>query len=65
MRKLSDPREIYPTVFKNTPFEDSWGNIILNLPNIRDGNGRLVMPHEYRSTLKNDSIVMVNVYLKL
>ena len=62
---MSDPQEIYPHIFKMTQFEDSWENIILNVPNVQDGDGRLIMPHEYRSTLKNESIVMVNVSLKL
>ena len=35
------------------------------IPNIRDGKGHLIMPREYESTLKNGSIVIVNVHLKL
>ena len=35
------------------------------IPNVRDGKGHLIMPREYESTLKNGSIVIVNIHLKL
>jgi len=31
------------------------------IPNIRDGNGRLIMPHEYEDKLEDQTVVMVNV----
>ena len=35
------------------------------VPNVRDGDGCLIMPDDYGSKLENGSIVMVNVHLKL
>ena len=34
-------------------------------PNIRDGDGRLIMPNEYKSRLEDGSIVIVNASLRL
>ena len=37
----------------------------INIPNIRDAEGDIIMPDEYKKILKNGSIVVVNVFLKL
>ena len=31
------------------------------IPNIRDGNGLLIMPHEYETKLQDEMVVIVNV----
>jgi hypothetical protein len=35
------------------------------IPNIRDGNGHLIMPHEYEDKLEDGTIVMINVELRM
>ena len=46
-------------------FERTYLDVLVSTPNIRDGKGRLIMPHEYRLKLKDRSVVMVNAFLKL
>jgi hypothetical protein len=65
MRDMPDPSHLYPTVFKKTYLNTTWEDHFINLPNIRNNDGQLIMLHEYRSKLKDGSVVMVNVYLKL
>ena len=65
MNKMHDPYDIYPNIFKNTHLENSWRNMLVNIPDVRDEDGKLIMPHEYRSKMKDGTIVMVNGYLKL
>lgn len=31
------------------------------IPNVRDGNGHIIMPHEYDKKMKHNDIVLVNV----
>lgn len=46
-------------------YETSYLDVLVSVPNVRDGDGRLIMPHEYQSKLKDRSVVMVNAFLKL
>jgi hypothetical protein len=62
---MPDPLDVYPGVFKGTHLEKKWKDFFIPIPNVRDGDGRLIMPYEYRSKLTDKSIVMLNVYLKL
>jgi hypothetical protein len=45
--------------------EDKWKETYISVPNIRDGDGRLILPNEYCSKLEDKSIVSVNVQLKM
>jgi hypothetical protein len=65
MSDMPDPLQLYPHIFKNTPFEQNWKESLISIPNIRDGNGHLISPYEYRSKLMDKSIVNINVQLKL
>jgi hypothetical protein len=65
IRRMPDLAHIYSTIFFGTSMESTWRESFFTVPNIRDGDGRLVLPYEYRSRLKDGSVVMVNVYLKL
>jgi hypothetical protein len=40
-------------------------NSMIDIPNVRDGNGALINPEEYEQKLQTGSVVMVNVYLKM
>jgi hypothetical protein len=39
--------------------------IIFNIPNIRKGNGRLILPVHYEEELNDDCVVMINVHVNL
>ena len=65
MNQMHDPYQVYPNIFKESPLEKTWRNSPVNVPNIQDGNDQIIFPHEYRSKLKDNIVVMVNVYLKL
>ena len=65
IRRMPDPAQIYPDIFHRTSLEKTWRNSFFTVPNVRDGDGRVVMPYEYRSQLKDGSVVMLNVYLKV
>lgn len=58
---MPDPEGIYSAALGAADVSNS----SINVPNVRDGNGALIMPHEYEQKLETGSIVMVNVYLKL
>ena len=38
---------------------------LVDIPNIHDGNGALIMPGEYNKKLHHGMVVMVNVYMKM
>lgn len=63
--KMPDPNQIYASMFQNTDLRTTLTNSFLIVPNIRDGDGQLIMPYNYRSKLTSESIVIVNAYLKL
>src|SRR5882762_5108978 len=65
IKNMHDPRQIYSDIFKGTSLEGTWRDSVINVPNIRDGDGRLIMPHEYRKKLKDGFFVMVNTYMKM
>jgi hypothetical protein len=39
--------------------------ILFNIPNIRDGQGRLILPTHYHDEIQDNSIVALNVHLNL
>jgi hypothetical protein len=39
--------------------------MIFNIPNIRNGDGQLILPVHYETELKDNSIVMINVHINL
>jgi hypothetical protein len=63
--EMPDPQRIYPSVFHYTSFKTTWRKTYVTVPNIRDHDGDVIMPYQYRSRLKDQSVVIVNVYLKL
>jgi hypothetical protein len=65
MSDILDPSQFYPCIFKGTYLEEKWRDVFISIPNICDGEGWLILPYEYRSKIKDRSIVMVNVQLKL
>lgn len=65
IKDMPDPLELYPGIFKGTHLEETWKDFFISIPNVRDGDGQLIMPYEYRSKLKDKSIVMLNIQLKL
>jgi len=58
---LPDPEGIYSAALGAADVSNS----SINVPNVRDSNGALIMPDEYEQKLDTGSIIMVNVYLKL
>jgi hypothetical protein len=65
MKNMPDPRQLYPTIFQKNYLKRTWEDHLVNAPNIRNNDGQLIMPHEYRTNLKNGDVVMMTVYLKL
>jgi hypothetical protein len=65
MKKMPDPGDVYPYIFNTTEFRETWKDLLVNVPNVRDGDGRLILPHEYRSKLEDETVVVVNSYLTL
>jgi len=58
---MPDPEGIYSAALGLADVSKS----SMDVPNIRDGNGTLIKPHEYEQKLETGSIVMVNIYLKM
>jgi len=58
---MPDPDSIYSSTLGVADISKSF----IDVPNVRDGNGKLITPDEYERKLENGSVVMVNVYLKL
>lgn len=54
---LPDPRHLYASLFAGASVDDC----MMNCPNIRDGDGRLVLPGEYTKYLKDGTVVLANV----
>jgi hypothetical protein len=57
---MPDPEGIYSSLLgahANT--------CLLDIPNVRDGNGKLISPSEYEENLEPGAVVMVSVYMKM
>ena len=54
---LPDPGHLYSSLLGGASMEDC----MINCPNIRDSDGRLILPGEYTNALKDRTIVLVNV----
>lgn len=61
IRNFPDPERLYSSILGAADVSNS----VIHIPNIRDGNGNLITPDQYETKLQHDSIVMVNVYLKV
>lgn len=65
-RRVSrDNSNMVETRFRFTNSIQHAHNMSIPFPNIRDGDGRLIMPNEYKSRLEDGSIVIVNASLRL
>ena len=58
---MPDPEEIYSCALGAADVSKS----SVHIPNIRDGEGKIITPDQYDKTLKDGSIVLVNVYFKM
>jgi len=58
---MPDPEGIYSAALGVVDVSKSSIDIL----NMHDGNGALIMPNEYEQKLEMGSIIMVNVYLKM
>lgn len=61
MSSLSDPLGLYNGLGRNVDIS----GITINKPEVRNCNGTLVHPREYRSVLKDRAFVGVQVYFKM
>jgi len=61
MSSLADPLGLYNSLGQNADIS----NITLNKPEVRNYNGSLIHPRDYRSVLKDRAFVGVQVYLKM
>jgi hypothetical protein len=57
---MPDPDGIYSSTLGVADISKSF----IDMPNVRDGNGKLITPDDERK-LEDGCMVMVNVYLKL
>ena len=58
---MPDPDSIYSSLLGT----GSMSKCIVDIPNVRDGNGAIIKPTEYDTKLQSGTIVMVNVYMKM
>ena len=58
---MPDPEGIYSSLLGST----NTNTCYVNVPNVWDGNGALIMLTEYQEKLQHNSIVTVNVYMKM
>jgi hypothetical protein len=58
---MPDPDEIYSITLGAADTSNSF----VHIPNVRDGDGNIIPPHEYERRLHDQAIVMVNVSLKM
>jgi hypothetical protein len=58
---MPDPEDLYSITLGAADASNSY----VYIPNIRNGDGNLITPHQYEIKLEDGSIVMVNIYLKL
>jgi hypothetical protein len=61
VKSMPDPEEIFSSILGAADTSQSY----VNIPNIRDSDGNIILPYDYEKKLHDGSIVMVNVYLKL
>jgi hypothetical protein len=61
IRSMPDPEDIYSSTLGSIDTSNS----TVEIPNIRNGDGNLIPPDEYKLRIEDGSIVMVNVSLKL
>ena len=61
VRDMPDPHDIYSAALGASDTSQSF----VHIPNVRDGDGDIILPQDYKLKLKDNTIVMVNVYLKL
>lgn len=61
VRSMPDPFEIYDLAFGASDTSQSF----VYVPDIRDGDGELIPPQLYETKLHDQSIVIINVFLKL
>ena len=61
VRSMPDPEDVYSCTLGASDTSQS----TVHIPNIRDGDGNIILPQDYESKLQDQSIVIVNVYLKL
>ena len=55
---MYDPENLLSTLFKID--EIAVNKTFMNVPNIRDSKGHLIIPDEYKNKLNNGSVVVVN-----
>ena len=58
---MPDPKGVYSSLLGSSNMSKCY----LNILNMRDGNGTLINPMEYNKKLPPNTIVMVNVYMKM
>ena len=61
VRDMPDPHDIYSAALGASDTSQSF----VHIPNVRDGDGNIILPQDYKLKLKDNAIVMVNVFLKL
>jgi hypothetical protein len=61
IRTMADPDDIYSSTLGTVDTSNS----TVEIPNVRNGDGNLITPDEYKLRIEDGSIVMVNVSLKL
>ena len=57
---MPDPKGIYSSLLGAHT-----NKCLLDIPNVRDGNSKLINPMEYKENLEPSAVVMVNVYMKM
>ena len=61
IRSMPDPEDVFSCTLGAADTSQSF----VHIPNIRDNERNLILPQDYETKLHDDSIVLVNVYLKL
>ena len=58
---MPDPEDIYSSALGASDTSQSF----VHIPNVQDGDGNIILPQDYDLKLRDNAIVMMNVYLKL
>ena len=61
IRSMPDPLDIYSSTLGASDTSQSF----VHIPNVKDGDGNIILPQDYDLKLPDNAIVMMNVYLKL
>jgi hypothetical protein len=61
IRNMPDPEDTYSVTLGAADTSQSF----VHIPDIRNGDGKLITPDQYEQQLQDGCIVSVNVYLKL